>query len=93
MTGATAVVNALRPVTFQYKDPETGELSETVEYGFIAEEVRDQIPSVVQDDPDDPEFAQSVDYARLTSLLTAAIQEQQTQIDALTARIETLEAV
>lgn len=92
VTDATAVVNTLRPVTFQYKDPETQELSDVVEYGFIAEEMREQIPSVVQDDPDDPEFAQSVDYARLTSLLTAAIQEQQTQIDALTARIEALEA-
>jgi hypothetical protein len=34
---------------------------------------------------------QQLDYARLVPLLTKAIQEQQTIIESLTARIETLE--
>jgi hypothetical protein len=58
--------------------------------GLIADEVEATEPWAVPPLVDGA--YQSVNYAGLVPLLVSAIQEQQTQIDALTARIEQLEA-
>jgi hypothetical protein len=64
--------------------------------GFLAHEVQDIIPEAVTgekdavDDEGNPDY-QGIDQSKLVPLLTKAIQEQQTLIESLTARIETLE--
>ena len=70
-----------------------------VEVGFIADEIEKVIPELVgmmeksnfTDNEEDTELiAGSVDYKKLTAVLTKAIQEQQTQIEALQSEINNL---
>jgi hypothetical protein len=62
------------------------------EVGLIAQELNDLIPNVVLEGGDDvSELPWGVDYGKLTPYLIKAIQEQQTIIDDLKTRIETLE--
>jgi hypothetical protein len=98
MTGALDTVQALKPVTYKWKvDGSDGQ-------GFIAHELQEVVPDCVSEKKDavDAEgnpIYQGVDTSFLVATLTAAIQElakasseQQTIINDLTARIETLEA-
>jgi hypothetical protein len=91
MTGALATVQALKPVTYKWKvDGSDGQ-------GFIAHELQAIVPDAVVGEKDavDAEgnpIHQGVDTSFLVATLTAAIQEQQTIINDLKARIETLEA-
>ncbi|MDB4661865.1 tail fiber domain-containing protein [Gammaproteobacteria bacterium] len=82
-------VNALRPVTFD--EIATGEQC----YGLIAEEVFEQIPELVNlkevEGYDEPQ-PDNIPYSMLSVFLLKAMQEQQTLIDSLTARIEALES-
>jgi hypothetical protein len=91
MTGALAKVAQLKPVTYKWKvDGSDGE-------GFIAHELAEVCPIAVTRKKDEvdadgnPKY-QGVDTSFLVATLTAAIQEQQALITALTARIEALEA-
>ena len=60
--------------------------------GMIAQELHSVIPNVVTEGADDvTEEPWSIDYGKLTPYLIKAIQEQQTIIDDLKSRIETLE--
>ena len=90
MTGALSKIAALKPVTYTWKDNQrSGE-------GFIAHELQEHFPDAVsgiKDDVDEdgnPKY-QGMDASILISTLTAAIQEQQALITALTARITALE--
>tara|TARA_R110002126_G_scaffold286351_1_gene438001 strand:- start:1590 stop:2420 length:831 start_codon:yes stop_codon:yes gene_type:complete len=90
MTGALDKVSALKPVTYKWKiDGSNGQ-------GFIAHELAEVIPDCVSgekdavDDEGNPSY-QGVDTSFLVATLTAAIQEQQTIINDLKSRIETLE--
>ena len=91
MTGALDTVSALKPVTYTWKiDGSSGQ-------GFIAHELQAIVPDCVSGENDavDAEgnpIHQGVDTSFLVATLTAAIQEQQTIINDLKARIETLEA-
>lgn len=91
MTGALAAVARLKPVTYTWKD------SGTVADGFIAHELAEVCPSAVVGEKDavdadgNPKY-QSIDASFLVATLTAAIQEQQAIITALTARVAALEA-
>ena len=64
--------------------------------GFIAHELQEVVPEAVAgvkdelDEDGKPKY-QGVDSSFLVATLTAAIQEQQATIEALTARITTLE--
>ena len=89
MSGALAKVSALRPVTYTWKvDGKDGQ-------GFIAHELQTVIPDAVVGEKDalnengsiNP---QSVDTSFLVATLTAAIQEQQAQIEELRAEIQAL---
>ena len=89
-TAGLAFVNELRPVTFKWNvDGSDGE-------GFIAHEAQAVIPVCVNgekdavDDEGEPKY-QGMDTSFLVATLTAAIQEQQTTIEALEARITALE--
>ena len=77
-------LNNLNPVKFDWK--EDGTSSE----GFIAHEAQEVFPYAVSGEKDG-ENLQGMDYGRITPLLVKAIQEQQTIIEDLKARIETLE--
>ena len=90
MTGALAKISALKPVTYTWKtDGSDGQ-------GFIAHELAEVIPDAVSGEKDavneDGSIkAQGVDTSFLVATLTAAIQEQQTIINDLKARITALE--
>jgi hypothetical protein len=94
MSGALSKISALRPVTFTWKvSPEVGVVS-----GFIAHELDEVVPESVSGEKDamcsdgvTPDY-QMVDLSKLVPLLTAAIQEQQTMIQELTAKVAALEA-
>jgi hypothetical protein len=86
-------IMALRPVTYQMADYGTlFKASEEVKEGFIAHEVQAIIPSGAEGVKDDPEQIQSLRVDAILSVAVKAIQEQQTIINDLKARIETLEA-
>jgi hypothetical protein len=61
------------------------------EYGFIAQELEPILSGIVTKGKTDDDMWQ-LDYSRLTPHLVKAIQEQQTIINDLKARVETLEA-
>jgi hypothetical protein len=91
MTGALDTVAALKPVTYKWKvDGSDGQ-------GFIAHELQAVLPDAVVGEKDavdaegNPQY-QGVDTSFLVATLTAAIQEQQTIINDLKVRVETLEA-
>jgi hypothetical protein len=90
MTGALSTVAQLKPVTYKWKnDGSDGQ-------GFIAHELQAVVPDCVSgikdavDADGNPKY-QGVDTSFLVATLTAAIQEQQALITALTARITALE--
>ena len=60
-------------------------------FGFIAQEIEEIIPEVVKDVDIKGKNQKVVNYANITAILTKAIQEQQTIIEDLKARIEKLE--
>ena len=62
------------------------------ELGLIAQEIKDTIPNVVgQGGEDETKNPYGVDYGKLTPYLIKAMQEQQTIIEDLKSRIQTLE--
>ena len=84
-------VLSLKPRKFDWKDaPE----EEKASIGFIAQEVEEIIPEIISESvsPDGDEYTiKGMNYGALTAALVKAIQEQQTIIDDLKSRIETLE--
>ena len=91
MAGALAKIAALKPVTYKWNvDGSDGQ-------GFIAHELAEVEPACVTGEKDavdadgNPQY-QGIDTSFLVATLTAAIQEQQAIITALTTRITALEA-
>jgi hypothetical protein len=92
MTGALDKVALLKPVTYKWK--ENGSDGQ----GFIAHELQAVVPECVVGEKDavDEEGnikPQGVDTSFLVATLTAAIQEQQAQIEELKAKVSALEGV
>ena len=61
--------------------------------GFLAHEIQSIVPEAVSGQKDDVKEdgsidPQSVDYGRITPLLTAALQEAITEIESLKARLD-----
>ena len=91
MTGALAKVALLKPITYKWNlDGSDGQ-------GFIAHELAEVVPHAVTGEKDavdadgNPKY-QGIDTSFLVATLTAAIKEQQTIIQSLTARITALES-
>ena len=72
-------IKRLRGVTYNWKD------SGNHDMGFIAEEVEKIVPEVVYSSKHNSD--KGIDYSRITSLLVAAVKEQQDQIEELKALI------
>jgi hypothetical protein len=99
--GALAQIIRLRPKTYRYQKarfPKLG-LPEGEHVGLIAQDVASVFPQAVKEvvapgDPLDkaksPESLLSVDYIKMVPLLIKAIQEQQSQIEALKTEIAKL---
>jgi hypothetical protein len=91
MTGVTDRLMALKPINFAWK------VDGSRVDGFIAHEAQSVVPEAVTGEKDavdaegKPEY-QSIDQSKLVPLLTAALQEALTTIQALEARITALEA-
>ena len=90
MTGASARVQALNPVNFEWIAD-----GSRVD-GFLAHEAQEVVPEAVTGTKDavdvdgSPEY-QGIDQGKLVPLLTAALQEALTKIDELETRITALE--
>tara|TARA_B110000046_G_scaffold184754_1_gene224110 strand:+ start:1747 stop:3225 length:1479 start_codon:yes stop_codon:yes gene_type:complete len=91
MTGATARLKALNPVNFEWIADGT-----RVD-GFLAHEAQEVVPEAVHgtkdalDEEGNPDY-QGIDQSKLVPLLTAALQEALTKMEALEVRITNLEA-
>jgi len=90
MTGALDLIKRMRPVEYLWiagRKPGSG---------FIAHELQAVVPSAVTGTKDaidadgNPDY-QSVDYSKLVPTLVSAMQEQQTVIEALQARLASAE--
>jgi hypothetical protein len=91
MTGALDLVAQLKPVTYTWKS--TGENGQ----GFIAHELQSVVSDCVTGkkdavDAEGKPVYQGIDTSFLVATLTAAIQEQQTMINELKAKVAALEA-
>jgi hypothetical protein len=83
MSSAVERLNALKPVRFNYK----ADKDVTVDW-FLAHEVQEVVPEAVSwvkdgvDEEGNPDY-QAMDYAKVTPLLTAALQEALKEIEKL----------
>lgn len=110
LDGALEIVESLRATTYYFDtdlNPNFG-LSETKQYGFIAQEIEEVIPEIVLDaeipglakprrqkeSMEDVEYStfKSYDFPQLIPILTKAIQEQQDLIEGLQAKNKDLES-
>lgn len=86
-SGQLSKVMALQGVSFRMKEtPEDGP-----EYGFIAQDVREIYPTLIYERGGTDLL--SMNYVGLIAPMVEAIKEQQSQIEALEARLRELEAV
>lgn len=95
--GLTKVLQ-LQPVSFNWLAIEhdennnvvPGEMYKSTDIGFIAQEIHDVIPEVSSKPEDENKELWNIDYAKITTVLVSAVQEQQKQIERLTKQIERL---
>ena len=86
MDDASADIFKLRPVTFIYN----ADLSETRQYGLIAEEVEEVFPAIVVHDKDGQPF--TIQYHVLPILLLNELKKQHIVIENMNERLMALEA-
>ncbi len=96
MDDTTALVGALRPVTFRFKPTEGRDGARPLQYGLIAEEVAEVLPTLVSYDDEGRPY--TVRYSLLTPLLLnelqrhqAALREQQAELAELRQKVADLE--
>lgn len=90
--GALALVSELRAVRFDWRGeefPDRG-FAEGRQIGFVAQEVADVVPEVVSEGSDG---ALAIDYGKLSSVLAAAMKEQQVEIAALQEEVRRLASI
>lgn len=81
MKDGIELVSKLRPVNYRWKDETKSQLEE---YGFIAQEVEESFPSLVQTNASTG--IKSVDYPKMVSILALAIQELTAKVHELSAK-------
>jgi hypothetical protein len=80
----TNLINKIKTYDYEWK------IDNTRMFGVIAHELQEILPYAVTGEKD-AERMQAVDYSKLVPVLVKAIQEQQSQIEILKAKIEILE--
>lgn len=82
VTGALATLAKIQGVRFDWKRAEfpEREFSDQRQIGFIAQEVLEVLPEVVQQGTDG---YYNVDYGRLTPMIVEAVKEQQAELDSV----------
>lgn len=104
LINAMSVLSQLQPKTYEFKDfSDAGANFPTgQQFGLIAQEVEEVLPELVHQSYLPPQYDtegnkitegleyMSLDYISLIPILVQGIQEQQTNIDALTAEVERL---
>jgi hypothetical protein len=80
------LLSKLDGVTFRWKR------DQTVDFGFIAEEVAKHLPEIVNWPAGAP-YAQSMDYSKIVPLLVESIKSQQKQIDNLEVQLRALKKI
>jgi hypothetical protein len=81
-----AKLSALRPVTYNWRGTDGKSRGwNSQEVGFIADEVQQVLPQIVQAGPDGK--AQGIDYSKLTAVLTQAVKNQDQEIQDLKAQL------
>tara|TARA_R110000744_G_scaffold43131_1_gene96963 strand:- start:639 stop:1094 length:456 start_codon:yes stop_codon:yes gene_type:complete len=89
--GASDIVMRMRPMTYRFKSDDSWS------DGFFAHELQEVLPYAVsgergaEDEEGNPEY-QSVDYSKLTPILTAALKEALSKIEDLERRVAAMEA-
>ena len=88
---AISTLQSLQVRSFDWKESNKHD-----DFGFVAQELYEVYPDAVTEQKDKEDGSMDmpwgVDYAKLVPVLVKAVQEQQTIIEDLKARIETLEA-
>ncbi|QJP34228.1 tail fiber domain-containing protein [Nonlabens sp. Ci31] len=79
------VINSLNTYQYHYINDKENQL----QYGFMAQELQGQIPSIVDEGKDDQKSL-AVDYGQVIPILVKAVQEQQVQIELLKEEIKAL---
>ncbi|MCX7686631.1 MAG: tail fiber domain-containing protein [Fimbriimonadales bacterium] len=79
---------SLRPVSYYWRDER---LPQTLQYGFIAQELREVFPELVLEGTDEDRTL-SVNYQALIPLLVNALQAQQAEIQQLRNEVQQLRA-
>lgn len=87
---ALAIVEKLRPVTFYWKD-QSHNGTNGAQIGFVAQDVQTVLPNAVLAMKDSNRTL-ALKYEALVSVLTKAVQEQQTEIAELTAAINEMKS-
>ncbi len=77
---------SIRGVYFDWDEEHGGEH----DMGFIAEEIGEHIPEIVEYEPDS-KYAIGVDYGAITPVLVEAVKELKAEVDALKDQNEALE--
>jgi len=89
--GAIANIKQLRPVTFNWKDPDNTDKKS----GFIAQEIKTVIPDLVvgeEYDETNSRLGYAINTSGLVAHLTKALQEAITKIETLETKVAALEA-
>lgn len=94
ITGSVDIVKQLNGVQFKWTDVNEPEFkistdSSGSQIGLIAQQVQTVLPQIVK--PNGFKDYLTVEYDKLVAVLIEAVKEQQSQIDALTARVDALE--
>ncbi|EDM43610.1 putative phage tail protein [unidentified eubacterium SCB49] len=111
ISNALATIKSIKPVSYHFdiqKYPDMG-MNTNLEYGFIAQELKNVLPNVVKEkmipikgarkseinnnEPLKKELFLTVDYTRIIPILTQGIKEQQEIIETQNKKIEHLEVL
>jgi len=82
MEDGRGLVAKLRPVTYHWK---TDDVMDKIEYGFIAQEVEPEFPSLVRTNAETG--IKSVDYQKMVSLLVLSVQELTAEVKELRSKM------
>ncbi len=105
LAGARAILDQLRPVTYEYQDAQNPQflLPQGKRYGLIAQELEQVLPHLVKEtrhylfDDQNPKASQddmitfkAVNYLELIPILIAAVQEQSDELETVKKQYQSL---